>query len=378
MTKAPLPATSDANADAGPGLFGDPLADWTNDDILLTKPARAELGARNLRSLRVIDWPELRALFVRHDTPANRHGRRDRRLAIFSIAAAATGLILAAFAPLAAGAESLMGAAAVILLLGGGGVTAFHVLDSSSTARWLGHRFWTERVRALYFQVIVNNLGLVAQAMRDDAALGEWKATRARALRTLATPDDLTAQVRRLAGTVSEDEAWVLPEWASTSTPPEPSEELDFLLSLLRSQRFDTQIAYTDRKLGDWLRAPKRRSQVLRLGVAVLPAATVLAGAAAGVLFALGQTAADPAVKLALALAVSTAAAALALRMINDDLQVSEDASRYAVYGAAVRRARARFDAGDLGAKLAALREMEVVAYRDLREFVAAHWRIGR
>ena len=33
---------------------------------------------------------------------------------------------------------------------------------------------------------------------------------------------------------------------------------------------------------------------------------------------------------------------------------------------------RARFDAGDLAEKLAALREMEVVAYRDLREFVAA------
>jgi hypothetical protein len=66
---------------------------------------------------------------------------------------------------------------------------------------------------------------------------------------------------------------------------------------------------------------------------------------------------------------------ALALRVINDSLLLSDDASRYAWYSAAVLRARNRFDAGDLGEKLAALRDMETVAYRDLREFVAAHWR---
>ena len=36
MTPAP-------DAPATPGLFGDPLAGWSNDDILLTRPARARL-----------------------------------------------------------------------------------------------------------------------------------------------------------------------------------------------------------------------------------------------------------------------------------------------------------------------------------------------
>ena len=40
-------------------------------------------------------------------------------------------------------------------------------------------------------------------------------------------------------------------------------------------------------------------------------------------------------------------AATLALRMINDDLKLSEDAARYAWRGGAIQRARARFDAGD-------------------------------
>jgi hypothetical protein len=92
-------------------------------------------------------------------------------------------------------------------------------------------------------------------------------------------------------------------------------------------------------------------------------------------MMAAGMTPADAGVKLALALAATATAVALALRVINDSLLLSDDASRYAWYSAAVLRARNRFDAGDLGEKLAALRDMETVAYRDLREFVAAHWR---
>ncbi|HEX7947657.1 MAG TPA: hypothetical protein VF495_23535, partial [Phenylobacterium sp.] len=144
---------------------------------------------------------------------------------------------------------------------------------------------------------------------------------------------------------------------------------------LLRSQRFDVQLAYVDRKLSDSLRTPGRRSQVVRRGSDFLPSVAVLAAAAAGILMAAGLTPADAWVKLALALAATATAVALALRVINDSLLLSDDASRYAWYSAAVLRARNRFDAGDLGEKLAALRDMETVAYRDLREFVAAHWR---
>ncbi len=367
--------TAVPEADAGPGLFGDPLAGWSNDDILLTRPARATLGAKHLRSLRVLDWPELRAQFSRHDAPANRHARRDRRLGLGSVACAAAGLTLAGFAPLAGGAAAGVGGAAALLCLAGAALGGVHWLDRPASARWLGNRFWTERMRALYFQTLTNNLGLVAAAMRDDAALGEWKAARARALAALPLPDDLAGQIGRLAGEVGDDEAWVLPEWAPAPLPPEPSEELDIVLTLLRTQRFDSQIAYTDRKLGDSLRAPRRRSRAVRLGGQTLPAAAVAAATAAGLLMLTGQPAEGFAVRLALAVAGGAAAGALALRMLNDDLKLSEDAGRYAWYGAAVQRARASFDAGDLAGKLAALREMEVIAYRDLRAFVAAHWR---
>ena len=367
------PAASDAEARVG--LFRDPLADWANDDILLTRPARAVLGARHMQGLRVLDWPELRQLFGRYEAPANKHGQRDRGLGLASVGLAVMGLMLAAFAPMAAGFERWVGLTAAVLTLSGAGMTAFHWLDHQSKARWLGNRFWTERVRGLYFQAIVNNLDLVARAMTDNAALGEWKAVRARALEALPKPDDVAAQIGRLAGPVEETDVWVVGDWSKPAPPPEPSEGLDILLPLLRSQRFDVQLAYVDRKLSDSLRTPGRRSALVRRGSDLLPSVAVLAAAAAGILMALGLTPADAFVKLALAVAASAAAVALALRVINDSLLLSDDANRYAWYSAAVMRARNRFDAGDPGEKLAALRDMETVAYRDLREFVAAHWR---
>ena len=357
------------------GMFQDPLADWTNDDILLTKPARAVLGARHLQGLRVLDWPELRQLFAKYEAPANRHGARDRGLGLISVGLAVLGLSLAAFAPLAVGAERWVGLAAAVLTVSGSALTAFHWLDHHSKARWLGNRFWTERVRGLYFQAIVNNLDLVARAMSDNNALGEWKAVRASALAALPKPDDVTAQIARLAGPIEEADVWVAPQWSKPTPPPPPSEGLDILLPLLRSQRFDVQLAYVDRKLSDSLRTPGLRSQVVRRGSDVLPGVAVLAAAAGGILMAIGLTPADVPVALFLALAASATAMALALRVINDSLLLSDDANRYAWYSAAVMRARNRFDAGDLGEKLAALRDMETVAYRDLREFVAAHWR---
>lgn len=160
------------------GLFQDALADWTNDDVLQTEAARAALGARRPQALRVLDWPELRALFAVYDPPATRHGLRDRRFGLLSVGLAAPGLVLAMLSPLAVGAERVVEAAAAILVVAGLSMMGFHRFGASSKARWLAHRYGAERVRALYFQAAANNLDLMARAMTDDAALDAWKAAR--------------------------------------------------------------------------------------------------------------------------------------------------------------------------------------------------------
>ena len=251
-------------------MFADSLANWTNDDVLLTKPARDRLAAEYPRALRVLDWPELRLLFANYEAPATEEATSGRKL---------SRMIVAAWRRQAA----------------------------ARTSRALGSRYWTERARGLSFQVLANNLGLAAQAMSDDKAFGAWKRVRADALATLPLARDLPARIRDLVKDLEDQDVWVVPAWATPPEPPPPSPELDVLLARIRVQRFETQIAYIGHKIGD---------------------------------------AAPPA---------------------------QRDASRYARFRTAIIAARDAFDAGDISAKIAALRAMETYAYRDLRDFITDH-----
>ncbi|MBL8556051.1 MAG: hypothetical protein JNL41_17370 [Phenylobacterium sp.] len=359
------------------GLFSDALADWTNDDVLQTDAARTALGARHPAALRVLDWPELRAQFDRYDPPATRDGRRDRRFGLWSVGLATLGLVLALASPLAVGGERVVEVVAAVLVVAGLAMMAFHRFGAGSRARTLARRFGAERARALYFQAVVNNPDLAARAMTDDAALDDWKAARTRMLGDLPEPGDLPGQIPRLAGPVEDDtEAWVVAGWSQSPRAPEPSKDLDLLLSLLCGQRLDSQIDYVERKLSASLGAPGQRAAVVRMLGRFLLAAAAVTGVMAGVLiFGMGRALGSTDVKLALEVAVGALVAAMALGVTNDDRRLASDADRYAASFTALSRARARFDRGGLAEKLAALRDVEVVCYRDLRAFVGNHWR---
>lgn len=357
------------------GLFHDPLADWTNDDVLQTKAARATLRAKHPAALRVLDWPELRALFSKYDPPATREGQRDRRLGLLSLGLAALGLMLALLSPLAIGAERVVEMAAAVLVIAGLAIMGVHKFGTRSKARSLGQRFGAERVRALYFQALTNNLDLASRAITNDAALAQWKTTRAQMLSHLPEPEDLPGQIPKLAGSVGDDaETWIAPGWAQEPKPPEPSADLDLLFSLLRGQRLDGQIDYVERKLSDSLGAPGQRAAVVRWLSRMLLAAALGTGLIAGVLIVMGRAPGDTDLKLALEVTAGALVAFMALGVINDDRMLAGDAKRYAAYFATLSRARARFDTGGPADKLAALREVEVICYRDLRQFVGSHW----
>ena len=359
------------------GLFQDALADWTNDDVLQTKEARAALGAKHPAALRVLDWPELRALFAKYDPPATKHGLRDRRFGLLSVGLAALGLVLALASPLAIGAERAVEMVAAALVVAGLATMGVHRFGAKSKARALGQRFGAERVRALYFQAVLSNLDLVSRAMTVDAALGEWKMARGRLLGHLPEPEDLPGQVPKLAGPVENDaETWVAPEWSTSPAAPEPSADLELLLRLLRRQRMDGQIDYVERKLGASLGAPGQRAAVVRMLSRLLLGAAVVTGAIAAVLvLGMGRALGDTDVKLALEVTAGAIVAVMALAMLNDGRLLAGDAERYAAYLAAVSKARTRFDRGDVAEKVTALRDMEVICYRDLRAFIGAHWR---
>jgi len=359
------------------GLFRDALAGWANDDVLLSDEARAALSAKHPAALRALDWPELRELFASYDPPATRHGRRDRRLGVLSVGLATLGLLLAMASPLAIGAERAIEAAAAALVAAGLLIMGAHRFGAGSKARALAHRFGAERVRALYFQAVVNNLDLVARAMADDAALGVWTTARAGVLCDLPQPEALPGQIPKLAGPVEDDaETWMSPVWSKPPDPPQPSAQLDLLLSLLRGQRLNGQLDYVARKLSDSLGAPGQRAALVRgLSRLLMGAAATTALMAAVLVLAIGRPLGGADVRLALEVMAGAIVAAMALGVVNDDRLLAGDADRYAAHFAALSKARDQFDTGGPAAKLAALRDVEVVCYRELREFVASHWR---
>ena len=135
-------------------------------------------------------------------------------------------------------------------------------------------------------------------------------------------------------------------------------------------------IDYVGRKLGASLGAPGQRAAVARLLSRFLLAVAAATGMMAGVLIVgMGRAPGNTDVKLALEVAVGAVVAAMALGVVNNDRLLAGDAKRYAAYLAAISQARTRFETGGVAEKLAALREVEIISYRDLRAFVGDHWR---
>ncbi|HEY3951658.1 hypothetical protein [Phenylobacterium sp.] len=317
MAKPSAASPPGGKGEARLSIFAGPLDSWANDDILLTKPARERLAAEHPRALRVLDWPELRTLFANYEAPATQEATSGRRRGRLVFLPAAGGLVLAPLTLLLPSGIRLPALFGVLVAAAIGVFVAWRMRASGRTSHALGSRFWTERARGLYFQVLVNNLGLAAQAMNDDRAFSAWKRVRAEALETLPLARDLPARIRDLVKDLEDQDVWIVPAWATQSPPPPPSPELDVLLGRLRAQRFETQIVYIGHKIGDT--APPDQNKMGH-----------------------GKTG-------------------------------DGDAGRYARFRAAIAAARAAFDAGDLAAKVDALRAMEAHAYRDLRDFITTH-----
>ena len=208
-----MTAISDAELRAG--LFIDPLADWPNDDLLIREKSRDTLRRTYPELLRVLDWPELREPFVRHDGPAGRNKRASHRQGLLGIAFAGIGVVLLGVTPaLSHRAEAVVSTFALLFMSIGGGLGVLHWVFLRSRFTWLGHRFWTERLRQLYFQSLVNTLDLTVTAMTNDAGLARLRQQRAIWLAECYNdPSDPRDRVRAIVEDRTEANTWLRHEW---------------------------------------------------------------------------------------------------------------------------------------------------------------------
>jgi len=283
-----------------PSAFGDPLADWPNDDLLIGDEERADFLRRRPRLARIFDWPEMRAVFLQHDRPGNAARKRSQTNGMILVAFGGLGLVLAAWMyffaslwsqpPQKALVYEVMGVLSAIVMAVVGLVGRSQVLTGREKRRWLYNRYWTERIRQFHFQWILNALPQAAAALDDDRALAEWKASRDAAFEDFRhdAKRDLVTAFDRLNEDRAEQSLWIDPAWARPAETIDDRPEIGELLAGLRALRLGVQERYTRRKLHSGVFSPRTRLGWLLGASNTLTALIMLLTIAMGAAYALG------------------------------------------------------------------------------------------
>ena len=361
-----------------PTSVEDPLADWGNDDLLFETNTRAYAAAAHPRLLSVLDWPELRARFAGFDQAANTARKASRKAGVRACILGYIGLLITALMPLLTRGHPhvpqvlgpLAASFAAVSTLWGYAM----VLHGQQKAQWLSNRYWTERLRQLHFQLIINHLPLVVQIMRGDAAaLAEWKALRTAALARFnhLHVDEVTDTMARMEADEAEHEFWLDPAWERCGDAPPSSPELEEIYSVLKDQRFEIQRRFSSLKTApdNWHSSSMRSNKVSAISdtLTFFVLMTVIVG---GALLGFGWLSDSLAIQIIIAVSGVFSGTVVLLRVLNEGLQLNSEAERYTWYKATVSSLSERFSRADGDARLDILRDMERLSYQEMRWFL--------
>jgi hypothetical protein len=220
-----------------------------NDDLLLTDHDR-KLANKSFPELaHVLDFPEVRELFLRYEVPSNLAKRRRRR-------AGMTAVVLGVLALLGASAEPLYRGipAPMLPILGGISATlgilsvligAFGVLGTKSKQQWLCGRLMTEKVRQFQFQMLVSHAPTILASINDPAATDQFLELRRKRLFAFELDHEghLAGKLNDVLADNAEEEFWL---HESENTPEAGTIGLLELFSAYRLLRFQHQIQYAN------------------------------------------------------------------------------------------------------------------------------------
>lgn len=366
----------------------DPFANWMNDDLLLNVVERKHFERRYPRLMPLFDWPELREAFETHEQPARIARRMSRRFGVIAVAIGFVGLVLTALTPWLALvlsetrpfgghpelAERWTGGTAAILIALGTFVGVHQTLFARAKREWLINRYAAERIRQFHFQLILNNLDMATAATGGGAAIDAWITFRQKAFEDFAHDMRRTRETTfdRLDDDHAEESVWIDSGWSENSPPPAQTEALGELLRCLAELRIGVQERYAELKLKPGFYSPRTRAEWLHGASDLATAAVLLLTLAVGVLYVYGT--AEPRLWLLglLGCAGSLTVTVVALRVLNEGLLLRIEAERYQWYLASVRSLLHRFRTADTGEQLVLLRDLERLAYREMRRFLVS------
>jgi hypothetical protein len=152
-----------------------------NDDLLLLEEDRKLASIKYPTIFHVLDHPQLRQLFSKYDTSANRAKRIGLIAGLWAIAFGFCALGIAAMGLLFRNPTKYSIALAVIS--GVCGVLSFligsvGVLFASRKRNWLPCRLMGERIRQFHFQMIASRVPDIFASLKDDAAKASFLSKR--------------------------------------------------------------------------------------------------------------------------------------------------------------------------------------------------------
>lgn len=347
-----------------------------NDDLLLAEEDRKLAADRFPELIDVLDFPELREMFLSYDLSANRaknHGRRTGFIAILLAVLALLGASTASSYETAqdmwprvlAGVSAVLGVAGV--LIGSTGT-----LNRESKHRWLCNRLMTERLRQFQFQVLVYRLPEILAA---SDGMGRQRFIDARrswfAEFRMAHEGHLPARLKVVLDDDAEDDFLLHHDLASWH-PADGS--LSRVFSAYRLLRFDHQLQYANYKLrvdeSIFSNSSARQFEILR-DVSLLFIFIVFAGhLAIAISLAPGWSALASNSYVHLGI-IWLVIGLLAIRTVEEGLQPAREVERYTRYRSSLMSLLARYDrAADAEEKIRIMQETERVAYQEMRGFL--------
>jgi hypothetical protein len=367
-----------------------------NDDLLLTETDR-ELAKRRFPELfHVLDFPELREVFLSYDVPSNRAKKHRRRAGFIAILLGVLALLGTSAAPwykvretqqvqlaqqvhdarwpsVLAGSSALLGLGSLLIGIIGS-------LSGEQKYKWLCNRLMTERLRQFHFQLLVRRIPEILASMVNQPGQEEFRELRRSWLAgyRMAYEGHLPARLRVILDDDEEDDFLLhhgLEHWQGADRP---DANLDRIFSAYRLLRFEHQLQYTNYKLGkegsSFSSSSVRQLEVLRdlslVGIVIVFVAHL--GLALSLALGWAGSGASNYIDLGI---IWIVIAILTIRTLEEGLQPAREVERYTRYRSSLMSLLNRFDkARSAKEKMRIMYEAERASYEELRGFLKINY----
>ena len=366
-------------------IFGKPLNDWRNPDLLMDDEFRRRMFQYFPKEMAVLDWPELRAKFAIHEGVAKAGKQSSRTLGTWAAILGGGGSAGVALGSLLNG--PLQGGFIAISIcavtLGVFLAITHQVLPGRH--KWLSSRLTAERLRAGYFHVTLDHFGLAARAISETALHNDWKILRAAKLEEMS---HRLEEERKGAWIKWLDDGDLERTWMPSQTLLDLKKrsqlaiqaalvnpaEAQVLIDRLHVQRIEVQYSFSTRATVETLFTPSGRTKVLSILSMLTIAAVPMLGLLASVALLQGRS---EDAKALIALGGAAAAIGLIFKLLDQGLSDHKDNQRYLDYKRRVEHVRKAFEKArrgeDLEGQIRTLFDLEHHAYWETRQFLLDH-----